>query len=45
MRERLQAALDDGAIGMSSGTFYPPAAAAPAEEVAELAIAGGRGGR
>jgi N-acyl-D-amino-acid deacylase len=41
MRDRLRAALDDGAIGLSSGTFYPPAAAAPTEEVAALAeIAG-----
>ena len=44
MRSRLQAALDDGAIGMSSGTFYPPAAAAPAEEVAELAALVGEAG-
>ncbi|MDE0334906.1 MAG: amidohydrolase family protein, partial [Defluviicoccus sp.] len=45
MRERLRAALDDGAIGLSSGTFYPPAAAAPAGEVAELAaLVGDAGG-
>ncbi len=44
MRERLQAALDDGAIGMSSGTFYPPAAAAPAAEVAALAALVGEAG-
>jgi len=37
MRARLKAALDDGAIGMSSGTFYPPAAAAPTAEVTALA--------
>ena len=44
MRERLRAALDDGAIGLSSGTFYPPAAAAPAAEVAELAALAGEAG-
>ena len=45
MRDRLRAALDDGAIGLSSGTFYPPAAAAPTEEVTALAeIAGEVGG-
>ena len=44
MRERLRAALDDGAIGLSSGTFYPPAAAAPAGEVAELAALVGEAG-
>lgn len=44
MRERLRAALDDGAIGLSSGTFYPPAAAAPAGEVAELAALAGEAG-
>ena len=37
MRARLRAALVDGAIGMSSGTFYPPAAAAPTGEVTALA--------
>jgi len=37
MRARLRSALDDGAIGLSSGTFYPPASAAPTEEVAALA--------
>lgn len=45
MRDRFQTALDDGAIGLSSGTFYPPAAAAPAEEVTALAeLAGDAGG-
>ncbi len=45
MRDRLRAALDDGAIGLSSGTFYPPAAAAPTSEVTALAeIAGAAGG-
>ncbi|MCW5751039.1 MAG: D-aminoacylase [Alphaproteobacteria bacterium] len=37
MRERLGTALEDGAIGMSSGLFYPPAMAAKGEEVAEIA--------
>ena len=45
MRDQLRRALDDGAIGLSSGTFYPPAAAAPTEEVAALAeVAGEVGG-
>jgi len=45
MRDCLRAALDDGAIGLSSGTFYPPAAAAPTAEVTALAeIAGAAGG-
>ena len=29
VRHLLQQGLDDGAIGLSTGTFYPPAAAAP----------------
>jgi N-acyl-D-amino-acid deacylase len=45
MRDRLQGALDDGAIGLSSGTFYPPSTAAPTSEVASLAeLAGAAGG-
>jgi N-acyl-D-amino-acid deacylase len=44
MRTRLAEALDDGAIGLSSGTFYAPAAAAPASEVAALADLVGRAG-
>jgi N-acyl-D-amino-acid deacylase len=45
MRGRLQEALDAGAIGLSSGTFYPPSKAAPAGEVAALAeLAGAAGG-
>lgn len=45
MRARLRSALDDGAIGLSSGTFYPPASAAPTEEVTALAtLAGDAGG-
>jgi N-acyl-D-amino-acid deacylase len=37
MGERLQEALDAGAIGMSTGLFYAPAAAAPPAEIEELA--------
>lgn len=33
MRALLAKALADGAIGLSTGTFYPPAAAAPEEEI------------
>ena len=39
MRGNLEAALDAGAIGMSTGLYYPPAIAAPTEEVIELAKA------
>ncbi len=39
MRGRLEAALEAGAIGLSTGLFYPPARAAPTEEVIELAKA------
>jgi N-acyl-D-amino-acid deacylase len=37
MQERLQEALDAGAIGLSSGLYYAPAAHAPAAEVEALA--------
>ncbi len=37
MRENLAEALDAGAIGMSTGLFYPPANAAPTQEVIRLA--------
>ncbi len=37
MGERLQEALDAGAIGLSSGLAYAPAAAAPAAEIEALA--------
>jgi N-acyl-D-amino-acid deacylase len=37
MRERLQEALDAGAVGMSSGLFYAPAAHAPSAEIEALA--------
>jgi N-acyl-D-amino-acid deacylase len=37
MRARLEEALDDGAVGMSTGLFYRPANAAPTGEVIELA--------
>ena len=33
MRLAANAALEQGAIGMSTGTFYPPAASAPADEI------------
>lgn len=39
MRDRLERALDAGAIGLSTGLFYPPANAAPTSEVIELAKA------
>ncbi len=39
MRGALEAALDAGAVGLSTGLFYKPAMAAPTEEVIELAKA------
>lgn len=39
MRGRLEDSLAAGAVGMSTGLFYPPANAAPTEEVVELAAA------
>lgn len=36
MRTLLQECLDAGAIGMSTGTFYPPAAHATTEEIIEV---------
>ena len=39
MRERLAEALEAGAIGLSSGLWYAPANAAPAEELVALASA------
>jgi len=39
MRRRLEAALEAGAVGLSTGLFYQPARAAPTEEVIELAKA------
>jgi len=39
MRARLEASLQAGAIGLSTGLFYPPANAAPTEEIIELAKA------
>lgn len=45
MRLTLAAALEDGAIGLSSGLYYPPARAAVIDEVVplarEVALAGG----
>jgi N-acyl-D-amino-acid deacylase len=37
MRRALEASLEQGAIGMSTGLYYPPAKDAPTEEVIELA--------
>lgn len=37
MRHRLEQALNEGAIGLSTGLFYEPARAAPTEEIIELA--------
>ena len=36
MRALLDEALEAGAIGLSTGTFYPPATAAPTEEIIEI---------
>lgn len=36
MKSMLKGALDDGAIGMSSGLFYPPAMPAKTEELIDL---------
>ena len=36
MRDLLRAAMTDGAIGLSTGLFYPPSAEAPTEEVIAL---------
>ncbi|MDH2380754.1 D-aminoacylase [Bradyrhizobium sp. CER78] len=45
MRERLREAMAAGAIGLSSGVFYPPSQAATIAETVELArIAGEAGG-
>jgi N-acyl-D-amino-acid deacylase len=37
MRRALEASLEQGAIGMSTGLYYPPSKDAPTEEVIELA--------
>jgi N-acyl-D-amino-acid deacylase len=44
MRTMLDGALADGAIGMSSGLFYPPAMHATTDEVAEIAAPLGKHG-
>ena len=36
MREHVREALQAGAVGVSTGTFYPPAAAASTEEIIEV---------
>lgn len=38
MRELLQEALDAGAFGVSTGTFYPPASAAPTDEIIDVCL-------
>jgi len=45
MRHALEQALDEGAIGLSSGLAYPPGSAVPREELIELSkIVAQRGG-
>jgi N-acyl-D-aspartate/D-glutamate deacylase len=39
MRELLDAAMQAGAFGVSTGTFYPPAAAAPTDEIIDVCAA------
>ncbi len=39
MRHRLEQALEAGAIGLSTGLYYAPAAAAPTSEIIELVTA------
>ncbi len=36
MRGLMQEALDAGAFGVSTGTFYPPASAAPTDEIVDV---------
>ncbi|NMK45050.1 D-aminoacylase [Achromobacter sp. Bel] len=36
MRALMQEALDAGAFGVSTGTFYPPASAAPTDEIIDV---------
>ena len=45
MQDEVRQALDDGAIGLSTGVFYPPARAASTQELIEVArpLSGGRG--
>jgi dihydroorotase/N-acyl-D-amino-acid deacylase len=45
MREATARALDDGAVGLSSGLVYAPGSYAPTEEVIELARAAAERGR
>jgi N-acyl-D-amino-acid deacylase len=44
MRDLLDQSLEQGAIGLSSGLFYPPAMAASTDEVAEVASPLGKWG-
>ena len=45
MQAALEQALDEGAIGLSSGLAYPPGSAVPREEIIELAKTVARRGR
>jgi N-acyl-D-amino-acid deacylase len=36
MRQDVEASLREGAIGVSTGTFYPPSAAAPEDEIVRM---------
>ena len=38
MRALMQEALDAGAFGVSTGTFYPPASAAPTDEIIDVCM-------
>jgi len=39
MRRTLEKALEDGAIGLSTGLYYPPAQSAPTDEIVALTVA------
>ncbi len=39
MRQHMETALEDGALGLSTGLYYPPAIEAPTSEIIELAKA------
>lgn len=44
MEDRLREAMVAGAVGLSSGVFYPPSAAATVEETAKLALVAAEAG-
>ena len=45
MKRLVSKAMDDGALGLSTGLFYAPGSFAPTEEIIELAkVAGAKGG-